>query len=62
MLLGIIGGQEIAIIAIILILLFGLNRIPDIMKNLGESVKEINDAKKEIGETINIFNIKNLLL
>ena len=62
MLLGIIGGQEIAIIAIILILLFGLNRIPDIMKNLGESVKEINDAKKEIGEMINIFNIKNLLL
>ena len=43
-LLGIIGGQEILIIAIIVLLLFGGRKIPELMRGLGRGMKEFKDA------------------
>jgi len=44
--LGILGGQEIIIIALILLLLFGGRKIPELMKGLGKGIKEFKDASK----------------
>ena len=46
--LGIIGGQEIIIIALILLLLFGGRKIPELMKGLGKGIKEFKDASKGV--------------
>jgi|AntAceMinimDraft_17_1070374.scaffolds.fasta_scaffold01072_10 sec-independent protein translocase protein TatA len=43
-LLGIIGGQEIIIIAIILLVLFGGRKIPELMRGLGKGIKEFKKA------------------
>ena len=44
--LGILGGQEIIIIALILLLLFGGRKIPELMKGLGKGIREFKDASK----------------
>lgn len=43
-LLGILGAQEIIIIAIIILLLFGGRKIPELMRGLGRGMKEFKDA------------------
>lgn len=45
-LLGIIGPQELIIILIVVLLLFGGKKIPELMKGLGQGVKEFKDASK----------------
>jgi len=42
-----IGTTEILIIAIILLLLFGGKKLPELGKGLGQSVKELRKATKE---------------
>jgi len=42
-----IGPGQIAIIAIIILLLFGGKKIPELMKGLGSGIKEFKDASKE---------------
>lgn len=44
---GIIGGQEILIIVLIILILFGAKKIPDLMKGVGKGVKEFKDATSE---------------
>ncbi|MBN2891224.1 MAG: twin-arginine translocase TatA/TatE family subunit [Bacteroidales bacterium] len=44
--LGIIGGQEILIIALVILLLFGGAKIPQLMRGLGRGVKEFKDGTK----------------
>jgi|TARA_B100000497_G_C7242580_1_gene175881 sec-independent protein translocase protein TatA len=41
---GVFGWQQILIIALILLLLFGGKKIPELMKGLGKGVKEFKDA------------------
>ena len=53
-LLGILGGQEIIIIALILLLLFGGRKIPELMKGLGKGIREFKDASKGTSESENI--------
>ena len=52
-----LGFNEILIIAIIILLLFGGRKIPELMRGLGKGIREFNDAKsnvrKEIEEGIN---------
>ena len=43
-LLGVIGPWQIAIIAIVFILLFGGKKIPELMKGLGKGIKEFKDG------------------
>ena len=46
-----LGYQELLIILVIVLVLFGANRLPELAKSLGSSVKEfkkgINEAKAE---------------
>ena len=43
-----LGAQEILIIALIVLLLFGGKKIPELMKGLGKGVKSFKDGMKEI--------------
>ena len=43
-----LGPTELIIIAIILLLLFGAKRIPEIGKGIGGAIKEFKKVKKEI--------------
>lgn len=55
--MGPLGFNEIAIILLIVLLLFGGRKIPELMRGLGKGIREFNDAKnsvrKEIEEGIN---------
>ena len=42
-----ISCQHILIVALIVLLLFGGKKIPELMKGLGSGVKEFKDAVKE---------------
>jgi sec-independent protein translocase protein TatA len=44
--LGFLGGQEIIIIALILLLLFGGKKIPELMRGMGKGIREFKDASK----------------
>ncbi len=48
--LGAFGGQEILLIAAIVLLLFGGKKIPELMRGLGKGVKEFKDASKGVDE------------
>lgn len=56
-LLGMLGTNEIIIILVIVLLMFGGRKIPELMKGLGKGIREFNDAKtnvkKEIEESAN---------
>lgn len=47
LLLGGLGLQEIIFIALIVLLLFGGKKIPELMKGLGKGVKSFKDGLKE---------------
>ena len=42
-----IGPWQIALIVIIVLLLFGGRKIPELMRGLGSGIKEFKDASKE---------------
>jgi sec-independent protein translocase protein TatA len=46
-----LGGTEMIIVLVIVLLLFGGKKIPELMKGLGKGVKEFKDASK--GEDLN---------
>ncbi len=43
--LGGLGAPEIIIILVIVLVLFGGKKIPELMKGLGKGIKEFKDAK-----------------
>lgn len=43
-----LGMSEILVIALIVLLLFGGKKIPELMKGLGKGVKSFKDGMKEI--------------
>ena len=52
-----LGWNEILLILLVVLLLFGGRKIPELMRGLGKGIREFNDAKnnvrKEIEEGIN---------
>ena len=60
-LLGVLGTNEIIIILVIVLLLFGGRKIPELMRGLGKGVREFNDAKSNVKREIeeNANEIKN---
>ena len=44
--LGGIGAPELILIGLILLLMFGGKKLPELMKGLGAGVKEFKDASK----------------
>lgn len=51
-LLGMLGTNEIIIILVIVLLLFGGRKIPELMRGLGKGVREFNDAKNNVKKEI----------
>ena len=49
--LGVVGPWQIAIILIIVVLLFGGKKIPELMKGLGKGIKEFKDGMAGDEET-----------
>ena len=52
--LGNLGTGEIVIIAIIVLLLFGGKKIPELMKGIGKGVKNFKDGVKGLEDDIKI--------
>ena len=48
-----ISGQEIFVIMIIVVMLFGADKIPDIARGLGKGMRQIKDATNDIKKEIN---------
>lgn len=49
-----IGFQEILIILLIVLVLFGGRKIPELMKGLGKGVREYKNAVKNFEDELNI--------
>ena len=47
------GTSEIVIIVLIVVLLFGAKKIPELMRGLGKGVKNFKDGIKEVEEEVN---------
>lgn len=45
-----LGTQEILLVALIILLLFGGRKIPELMKGLGKGVKSFKDGMNEIDD------------
>lgn len=43
----VIGWPQIVLIAVVILLLFGGRKIPELMRGLGSGIKEFKDASKE---------------
>ena len=43
----VIGAPQIILIVIVVLLLFGGRKIPELMRGLGSGIKEFKDASKE---------------
>lgn len=48
-----IGGPEIFIIILIVVMLFGADKIPEIARGLGKGMRQVKDATNEIKKEIN---------
>ena len=51
--LGVIGPWKIVIIALVILLLFGGKKIPELMKGLGKGVKSFKEGINEIEDQVN---------
>ena len=51
-----LGGQEILVIALIVLLLFGGRKIPELMKGLGKGVKSFKDGMNGVENDLNPDN------
>ena len=51
--LGNIGTGEIILIALVVLLLWGGKKIPELMKGLGKGVKSFKDGMNEIEKDLN---------
>ena len=45
--LGMVGPWQIAVVVVLILLLFGGKKIPELMRGLGSGIKEFKDASKE---------------
>ncbi|MCM1349195.1 MAG: twin-arginine translocase TatA/TatE family subunit [Firmicutes bacterium] len=51
--IGNLRGTEILIIALVILLLFGGRKIPELMRGLGKGIKSFKQGLKEAGDEIN---------
>ncbi|MDP5172613.1 MAG: twin-arginine translocase TatA/TatE family subunit [Bacteroidia bacterium] len=52
MFLGSLGGPEVILILVVVLLLFGAKKIPDLARGLGKGIREFKDASQEIKREI----------
>lgn len=51
--LGVVGPWQVVIIALVILLLFGGKKIPELMSGLGKGVKSFKEGMSEIEDQIN---------
>ena len=56
-----LGGGELILIALVILLLFGGKKIPELMKGLGKGVKSFKDGMNEIEKDIKDVNNLSLI-
>lgn len=59
--LGIFGTSEIILVALVVLLMFGGKKIPEMMKGLGKGMKEFKDASNGTGETSAVTEEKTVV-
>lgn len=47
-----LGGQEIFLVALFILLFFGAKKIPELMRGLGQGINEFKSATKDVKENI----------
>jgi sec-independent protein translocase protein TatA len=50
---GVLGPTEIILIVLVVVLMFGGKKIPELMRGLGKGIKEFKDASKPGEEDTN---------
>ncbi|MBU3745268.1 MAG: twin-arginine translocase TatA/TatE family subunit [Bacteroidetes bacterium] len=50
--MGGLGFQELLVIGLVVLVLFGGKKIPEFMKGLGKGIREFNDAKDNVKREI----------
>jgi len=50
--LGGLGGWEIMLIVLVILIFFGAKRIPELARGLGKGIREFKDATNEIKDDI----------
>jgi sec-independent protein translocase protein TatA len=50
--LGNIGAGEIIIVALVILLLFGGKKIPELMRGLGKGVKSFKEGMKDVEDDV----------
>jgi len=50
--LGNIGATELTLIFLVVLLMFGGNKIPELMRGLGKGIREFNSAKNSVEDEI----------
>ena len=53
MFMGNLGWTELLIIALIVLLLFGGRKIPELMKGLGKGIRSFKDGMSEVTDAVN---------
>ena len=51
--MGRLGFGEIVLIVLVIVLLFGAKKLPEIGRALGEAIKEFRKAGKELDDAVN---------
>ncbi|WP_242916095.1 Sec-independent protein translocase subunit TatA/TatB [Pontibacter liquoris] len=46
--IGGLGGTEVMLILLVILLLFGAKRIPELAKGMGRGIREFKDATKDV--------------
>jgi len=46
-------GSEFIILALLILLLFGGKKIPELMKGIGKGIRSFKDGLKDVGDEIN---------
>lgn len=49
-----LGGQELLVILLIFLLLFGSSKIPELMKGLGKGVRSFKDGMNEVQKDLDV--------
>jgi sec-independent protein translocase protein TatA len=50
--LGNLGSTELMLIFLVVLLMFGGNKIPELMRGLGKGIREFNNAKNSVEDEI----------
>ena len=54
-----IGGPEIVVVLLFVVMFFGSKKIPELAKGLGKAMREVKDASNEIKKEIRDSSVKD---